>query len=114
MPKDKEESKNFKWVPPRDGQFRDIYVNVIHPSWSLFDVRFRLGQLIPSADYQAEFVIEEKGTVTMSWHEAKIVRDALIDLIASYENTNGELTKQKLTPAPESFGPGHQSKTEGV
>lgn len=110
MADDKEKQQNWKWIPPRDGVLNDIYTNIIHPSWTLFDVRFRLGQLIPAADYKAEFVIEEKGTVTMSWHQAKIVRDALIDLIASYEKTNGELKPQKLTPAPASLA-GGQTKT---
>jgi hypothetical protein len=103
MPDDKKQATNWKWIPPRDGVFRDLYANIIHPSWSLFDVRFRLGQLVPAADYESDFVIEEKGTVIMSWHQAKVVRDALNDLIASYEKVNGELAPLKLTPAPPSF-----------
>jgi hypothetical protein len=111
-----QEKENWEWVPPRNGVFRDIYANIIHPSWTLFDVRVRLGQLIPAADYKADFVIEEQGTVTMSWHEAKILRDALSELIAAYEKTNGELKPQKITPAPAFFesSTNEESKTEGV
>ncbi|HEY1937646.1 MAG TPA: DUF3467 domain-containing protein [Candidatus Angelobacter sp.] len=104
MPEPK--NKSWKWIPPRDGILRNIYANVALTSWTLFDVRVRLGQLIPASDYEGDFVIEEQGTVTFSWHEAKILRDGLNDLLMEYEKANGELKQQKLTPAPVSFGGG--------
>jgi hypothetical protein len=108
-----EKNKDKTWILPRDGVSRNIYANVIQPSWTLFDVRVRLGQLIPASDYGSDFVIEEQGTVTISWHQAKNLRDGLTDLIAEYEKTNGELKQPRLTPAPPSLG-GQGSETEGV
>ena len=100
-------SPNWKWIARRDGQIYDLYANMIHASWTLYDVRLRFGQLIPTQDYTADFVIEEQATVTMSWHEAKIARDALNELIARYEKTNGELKALKLVPSGD-------EKAEGV
>jgi hypothetical protein len=77
----------------------EIYANYVHLSWTLFDVRVRLGQIIPTANAPSEpkeFVAQEVGAVTMSWGQAKFLRDSLVDAIARYETANGLLVTPKL------------------
>lgn len=91
----------FKWVKPTEPK-PEIYTNFVHPTWTLLDVRFMLGQLVPTdPGVSQEFVVEQQGAVTISWAQAKILRDFLISLIESYEKTNGEIKPLKLVPAPE-------------
>jgi|SRR5580692_5800907 hypothetical protein len=99
-----EESKNpeqpvkFPWAKRKEGT-PDIYCNYVNASWTLYDVRVVLGQLVPVDNGEhAGFVVEERGAVTVAWPEAKVLRDALIDLIARYEKTNGEIKPLKLPP----------------
>jgi hypothetical protein len=78
-----------------------VYTNFVHTSWTLFDVRFQLGQLVPSEPGASNaFVVEDQGAVTLAWPAAKNLRDTLISLIDSYEKTNGEIKPIKLTPVP--------------
>jgi hypothetical protein len=91
------ETQQFKWVKCEKG-IVELYANMIHPTWTLFDVRLVLGQLMGVRGDPAGkgFVIEEQGGVTMSWPQAKALRDTLITLIASYEEANGEIKEIKL------------------
>jgi len=99
MAKDTSRKKSMtKWVPPRQGHGPEIYANLAHPTWTLFDVRIRLGHLIPNPEKPAEFVAEELGAVTFAWPHAKILRDMLTRLVASYEQTNGEIKTLQLPP----------------
>ena len=92
---------DFKWVQPKE-RTPDIYTNLVHVSWTLFDVRFTLGQLVPQRPGQSkDFAVEMQGAVTVAWPEAKILRDILVNLITSYETTNGEIKQLKIAPAPE-------------
>ncbi len=98
-----EAKRRTKWVPSKNGTAPEIYTNYTHASWTLFDVRVRLGHLIsgdPSDETAKEFVAEELGAVTFSWPQAKFIRDALTKLVASYEETNGEIKPLKLPPDP--------------
>ncbi len=91
----------FRWVKPTEPK-PEIYTNFVHPTWTLFDVRFLLGQLVPTEPGASlEFVVQPQGAVTISWAEAKILRDFLVSLIENYEKTNGEIKPLKLVPAPE-------------
>ncbi len=93
------ETIKFSWVKPVEPA-PQIYTNYVHVSWTLFDVRFQLGQLVPNEPLKpSEFVVAEQGAVTVAWAHAKILRDTLIGLIDSYEKTNGEIKPLKLTPA---------------
>jgi hypothetical protein len=90
----------FKWAEPKEPK-PQIYTNFVHTSWTLFDVRFQLGQLIPTEPgINNNFIIEEQGAVTVTWPQAKNLRDFLIGLIENYEKTNGEIKPMKITPAP--------------
>jgi hypothetical protein len=98
MPVEQTESAKFQWVKPEEGA-PEIYCNYVNVTWTLFDVRFLLGQLIPSGvDLNAGFVVEQRGAVTFAWAEAKVLRDMLADLVARYESVNGEIKPIKLPP----------------
>ena len=88
----------YKWVKSKDDT-PEIYCNFLQASWTLFDVRFVLGQLVPSDPVSREFVVDERGTVTVAWPQVKILRDVLANLVAKYEQANGEIKQLKLPPA---------------
>ncbi len=77
------------WVPSEEGIY-EIYCNFTNVNWTLYDVRFRLAQLIP-AKHGSGMVAEERAAVTFAWPHAKILRDLLTDLVARYEQANGEI-----------------------
>jgi hypothetical protein len=91
------ETREFKWVKSEKG-IVELYANMIHPTWTLFDVRLVLGQLmgVRGDPVGKGFVVEEQGGVTISWPQAKALRDTLDSLIASYEEANGEIKEIKL------------------
>lgn len=96
-----EENKlpGFKWVRSKDN-IPEIYSNFTHSSWTLFDIRVRFGQLVPTTEDKSGFVVEERAAVTFSWNQAKNVRDLLTQLIDSFEKVNGEIKPLKLAPDP--------------
>ena len=73
--------------------------------WSLDDVRFRLGQLINGEDNASSenFVpsAQERAAVTMSWRNAKILRNQLQQLVNIYEKVNGEINIEVTLPSEE-------------
>jgi hypothetical protein len=81
----------------------EYYVNMSLVMWSLDDVRFRLGQLINANDNspEGEFAAtaQERAAVTMSWRNAKLLRNQLTHLIQLYEEANGELNVNVKLPA---------------
>lgn len=88
----------FKWIESKEIP-PEIYANYVHVSWTLFDVRFQLGQLIPvGEDLQDGFRVEKRGAVSIAWPEAKALRDMLADVVAKFENVNGEIKPLKLPP----------------
>ena len=96
-----DEKRQYKWIENRNSKTPEIYTNYVHPSWTLFDVRVRLGHLVsgdPSSETSKEFVVEELGAVTFSWPQAKFLRDMFTRLVESYENVNGEIKRLKLPP----------------
>jgi hypothetical protein len=91
-------ASKFDWAKPKEVT-PEIYGNYIHTSWTLFDVRFQIGQLVPSgANPSAGFVSEQRGAVTIAWPQAKALRDVLVDLVARYEKVNGEIKTPVLAP----------------
>jgi hypothetical protein len=81
-----EETPKFDWVPPRDGHaIPELYSNYIVSSWTMYDVRARIGQLIPSGPGAREFVVEERAALTLSWARAKAVANMLAKLVSDYE-----------------------------
>lgn len=97
------EASGPEWVESPDGVY-EIYANSIHITWSLDDLRIRLGQLVNSPDTPTpgpafKGVIQERAAVTLSWRGAKIFRDQLIAIIHNYETVNGEIKVDvKLPP----------------
>jgi hypothetical protein len=102
MAKEKEISAPaFQWICSKEG-VPEVYANVIAASWTLTDVRFRIGQVVPNPnadDPKNPFVTEERAAVTIAWAQAKWLRDNLINLIASYEKVNGEIKPITLPPS---------------
>lgn len=58
---------------------------------------FGIGQLVPAdSNTTSDFVCDESAGVTVAWPYVKILRDTLVELIASYERANGEIKPVKL------------------
>lgn len=91
-------NKSAEWVRREDSA--EIYSNMFFLNWSLVDVRIRFGEMIPIGTSpegsKVNYVIEENAAVTMSWAQAKALKDSLIDAVTRYENTNGAIDLQKL------------------
>jgi hypothetical protein len=84
-----------EWINSPDGVL-NVYANSAHVTWSLDDVRIRLGQLVtspetPSPGPNFKSVVEERAAVTFSWRNAKLIANQLALLIANYEKVNGEI-----------------------
>jgi len=102
------ENKNppIQWVRPPEG-VPEYYANMVNILWSLDDVRFKIGQLVdvpenttPGPNFRP--VALASAAVTLSWRNAKLLRDDLIKLVQAYEKENGEIvTKIKLAPSTE-------------
>ena len=88
----------IEWIPSEDGVL-DIYSNILYANWTLYDLRFRLGQIVADPRKQPEkapWAIIERAVVTMPWGQVKYVRDLLNDCINRYEKANGEITIPKM------------------
>ncbi|MHB1672616.1 MAG: DUF3467 domain-containing protein [Acidobacteriaceae bacterium] len=96
------ENPKTKWVKSPLG-VAEYYVNTSLVMWSLDDVRFRLGQLVNAEDNSSnedfKAVAQERAAVTMSWRNAKMLRNQLMQLIKLYEDTNGEINVDVNLPA---------------
>jgi hypothetical protein len=78
------------------GVYRN-YANIVTLDWTLTDVQLRFSALMFRPDPENPInskqrgVIEERACILLPWHQAKILRDFLRDVVAAYENVNGEL-----------------------
>src|ERR1017187_8348990 len=81
-----------EWVESKEG-FPQIYGNFFTNYWTLFDVSFQIGALIPkhSSTPNSGFVAEKRGVVTIAWPEAKAFLFTLAGLVDKYEKANGEI-----------------------
>jgi hypothetical protein len=93
------EVRSFNWVQSKV-PIPEIYSNYHHFSWSLLDVRLLFGQLKPEFGNSPNFVVEERGAVSISWGQAKKLSVALASLIAKYEEANGEIKQPRLADRP--------------
>ncbi len=91
-----------EWIPSALG-IVETYSNLTVMQWSLDDVRIRFAQLVndpkrptPGPVFFAK--AEERAAITLSWRNAKVLRDQLDRLIQSYEAANGAIstTAKKL------------------
>jgi hypothetical protein len=89
----------YKWSKPPLPK-PELYTNFVPTSWTKFDVRFQLGLILPTEPGVAlNFEIEPQGAVTISWVQAKALRDVLTELVQIYEKTNGEIQAVQLSHA---------------
>jgi len=85
-------------ILPSPSGIKEIYANFVAFSWTQYDIRFRLAQIIPSPETPPipEFVAEERAAVTLTWPHAKALNQILSDLVKQYEQTNGQIEFPKL------------------
>ncbi|HZQ17083.1 MAG TPA: DUF3467 domain-containing protein [Terriglobales bacterium] len=89
-------SPEIKWISRE--ALPDIYANLVHVNWTPFDLRVRFGQLITDpavSPTKAGWVVNEQCAITMSYGQAKYLRNLLHGIIKDYEAKNGEI---KITP----------------
>jgi hypothetical protein len=77
---------------------------MFHATWTLDDVRVRIGQIVDSPDTPNpgtgfKGIAQERAALTFSWRNAKILRDQLIKLIEYYEKVNGEIKIDLVLPS---------------
>lgn len=94
---------DYKWVRSKEN-VPEIYGNMVNPSWTLVDVRFRIGQLVPVGTGNSEFVSQEQAAITVAWPYVKVLRNILTELVDSYERANGEI-KPIILPHPADSNP---------
>jgi hypothetical protein len=94
-----------EWIAAPNGVV-EIYANLANLQWSLDDVRVRLAQLVndpsrPTPGPVFAAAAEERAAVTMSWRNAKLLRNQLDNLIGNYEKVNGEIVTDVKLATPE-------------
>jgi hypothetical protein len=92
-PREESDLSKQTWKLPPSGRC-DIYSNLYHLHWTLVDVRIRFGVILPNQEMspeQATPFIQEVGAVTMSWAQAKALRDSISEAVKRYEEKNGEI-----------------------
>jgi hypothetical protein len=76
------------------------YANHVLANWTPYDVRIRFGEgyRLPelTPEQRPTMRIEERVSVTLSWTEAKVLRDILTDVIEKFEKLNGKITTPKI------------------
>jgi hypothetical protein len=88
-------------VAPDEGVF-SAYSNIINMDWTLYDVRIRFAELTQIPDEEDPVwgkqhqVMLERVVVRMPWHQAKMLRDMLDEVVRAHEAVNGELKPLKL------------------
>ena len=89
----------FEVVEPNNGIYH-TYTNHITADWTLFDIHLRFGELAMQPGFKTPGFsvtrLEERACITMSWAEAKNLRELLTDLISRYEDVNGEIKPPKM------------------
>ncbi len=88
-----QQQKQAPWIKSSKGVV-EVYANTMHLTWSLDDLRLRLGQMVdhpdtPNPGEKFAAASEERAAVTFTWRNAKILRDQLTAVIDLYEKTNG-------------------------
>jgi hypothetical protein len=93
------------WIKSPDGII-EIYANMMHATWTLDDLRIRIGQVIdspetPNPGKEFKGVVQETAAVTFGWRNAKLLRDQLSEVIELYEKVNGEINIEIILPSGE-------------
>lgn len=100
----KDDKPGLHWIKSPDGVC-EVYANMMHVTWTLDDVRIRLGQLIgspetPDPGPTFRGAAEERAAITLSWRVAKILRDQLSGVVEKFEQANSPIDINiKLPPS---------------
>ena len=81
-------------VVKREGGACNIYANYVHLAWTGFDVAIRFYRYVqPITEIQPDVphILEEQGSVTLAWAEAKALQKVLNEALTRYEKANGEI-----------------------
>lgn len=77
----------------------EYYSNYASLNWNPYDVRIRFAQVVANQETtgdDAVATVEERAAITLSWAEAKKLRDLLDEVIKRYEKVNGEIKPVQL------------------
>ena len=90
-----DKDSTIHWIKSPQG-VTDVYANMIHVTWTLDDMRIRLGQLVDSPktpDPGDDFigVAQERAAITLSWRVAKMLRDQMTKILEAHEKANGPI-----------------------
>jgi hypothetical protein len=102
MSEDEDVIPKLPWTKSPAGVI-EIYANMAHVTWTLDDLRVRLGQVIDSPDTPnpgAGFkgITQERAAVTFTWRNAKLLSDQLTRAIDAYEKVNGDIKVELVLP----------------
>lgn len=83
---------SFKYSEPAEGA-EEYYANHLQVFWTGIDLTLVFGRLNHSPESIAQNIlgIENRVKVTMPWSMAKLIMTNLSDVIARYEQKNGEV-----------------------
>jgi hypothetical protein len=100
-----DEQPKLPWVKSPAG-IAEIYANMFHATWTLDDMRVRIGQVVdspetPNPGEGFKGITQERAAVTFSWRNAKVLRNQLIQIIEYYEKVNGEIKIDPALPSSE-------------
>jgi hypothetical protein len=86
------ESPTWKYSEPKEG-IPEYYANHVSVFWSGVDLTLILGELTHSSENLARNIleIENRVKITVPWPVAKLIATNLAEVIARYEQKNGEL-----------------------
>ena len=94
------EAPAIPWVAPDEG-ICEIYTNITHVNWAAFDIRIRFGHLvIDNEPSGSKWSVSEQAAVTMSYGQAKYLRNLLHGIIKDYEKKNGIININPQWPTP--------------
>ena len=91
---EKERIKKNSFVVERDGGVLYTYANNVNLDWTAHDIRFRFAEVTVMPDYRpdrAQFRIEERASIAVSWSEAKTIFELLGKVLQEYETLNGPI-----------------------
>lgn len=85
----------------REGGTFSAYSNYLEISWTSHDIAILFSEARRQSEVQnadPPIILERKASISMPWSEAKLLRNALTQVIGRFEAANGEIRED-----PKSF-----------